>query len=105
MSAGAKRRAAAALTDALSTPMADDYVLRREAERILARNSARLAAIERDLVARIVSRVGAGEDPNVATLEEIRRALATLDAASDAVHKELAALGGSPVHPNRPRGR
>ena len=72
--------------------MADDYVARREAERILARNAARLAKIEKDLVARIVGRVGAGEDPQVATFEEIQQALAQLDAASIEVRKELAAL-------------
>jgi hypothetical protein len=72
--------------------MADDYVARREAERILARNAARLAKIEKDLVARIVGRVGAGEDPQVATFEEIQQALAQLDAASIEVRKALAAL-------------
>jgi hypothetical protein len=72
--------------------MTDDYVVRREAERILAKNAARLAKIEKDLVARIVSRVGAGEDPRVATSEEIRLALAQLGAASIEVRKELAAL-------------
>ena len=72
--------------------MADDYVARREAERILARNAARLAKIEKDLVARIVGRVGAGEDSQVATFEEIQQALAQLDAASIEVRKALAAL-------------
>jgi hypothetical protein len=72
--------------------MADDYVARREAERILARNAARLAKIEKDLVARIVGRVGAGEDSQVATFEEIQQALAQLDAASTEVRKALAAL-------------
>ena len=76
--------------------MTDDYVPRREADRILARNAARLAKIERDLVARIVGRVSAGEDPQVATFEEIQQALAQLDAASIEVCKELAALPLSP---------
>ena len=76
--------------------MADDYVARREAERILARNAARLAKIEKDLVARIVGRVGAGEDSQVATFEEIQQALVQLDAASIEVRKELAALPLSP---------
>jgi hypothetical protein len=72
--------------------MSDDYVARREAERILEKNAARLAKIEKDLVARIVGRVGAGEDPQVATSEEIQQALAQLDTASIEVRKELAAL-------------
>ena len=72
--------------------MSDDYVVRREADRILAKNAARLAQIEKDLVARIVGRVGAGEDPQAATFEEIQQALAQLDAAAIEVRKELAAL-------------
>ena len=76
--------------------MTDDSVGRREAERILARNVARLAEIEKDLVARIASRAGAGEDPQVVTLEELQRSRALLDAASVRVREELAALPRKP---------
>ena len=65
---------------------------RREAKRILARNAARLAQIEQDLIARVVGRIGAGESANLATSEEIQRALKELEAASIEVRKELAAL-------------
>jgi len=75
-----------------ATPTTDDDVVRRDAQRILARNAARLAQIEKDLVARILGRVGAGENPDAATSAEIERALKLLDAASIEVRKELAAL-------------
>ena len=70
----------------------EEYVVGQEATRILARNAARLAQIEKDPVARIAGRVGAGENPNVVTSEEIERALKELDAASAEVREQLAAL-------------
>jgi hypothetical protein len=94
-----------AKTTATLVAMSDDYVVRREAERILAKNAVRLAKIEKDLVARIIGRVGAGEDPQVATFEEIQQALAQLDAASIEVRKELAALPQKVRRLARPDGR
>ena len=78
--------------------MTDDYVARREAERILARNTARVAEIEKNLVERIAGRVAGGENPQVVTFEEIQRSLVELDTASVEVRQALAAL------PQRTRG-
>ena len=81
--------------------MTDEYVSRRAAERIVAQNAALVAKIERDLVARIVARVGTGDNAQVATAEEARRALSELQAAADALKQALDALPGYPAPPEK----
>jgi hypothetical protein len=81
--------------------MTDEYVSRRAAERIVAQNAALVAKIERDMVARIVARVSAGDNSQVATAEEARRALSELQAAAAALEQALDALPGYPAPPEK----
>jgi hypothetical protein len=53
------------------------------------------------MVARIVARVGAGDDPRVATAEETRRALAELDAAAIALERAFDELPCLPAPPKK----
>ncbi len=76
-----------------------DYIRRSDAERLSARHAASIAEIEHSVIARIVERVGAGDDPQIATAEEVHRALAQLEAASGAFAKALRALPSFPEPP------
>ena len=73
------------------------YIRRVDAQRLVAESAARVAEIERDLIARILTRVAAGESSQTANTEEVRRALEQLDAASAALAKAMDAL---PSYPN-----
>ena len=73
------------------------YIRRVDAERLLAESAARVAAIERDLIERILARIAADENSQTANTEEVRRALAQLDAASAALAK---AMDDLPNYPN-----
>ena len=68
------------------------YIRRADAKRILAENAARVAAIERELIDRILTRVARGESSQTATTEEVQRALAQLRAASATLEEAMAAL-------------
>jgi hypothetical protein len=78
-----------------------DYVRRSDAERLSAKHAAHIAEIERDMIARILDRVRAGDDSPNATVEEVQRALARLAALSAAFEKALNALPSFPEAPSK----